>query len=107
MFLAKFGIMDYSLLFGIAERNIVRQAESEEYFEKGYARIIFSEDNNYLYFLNIIDFLQEYNLSKRIEHSLKRIKLSSSKAKNISAIPPKLYSSRFCHFIFTKLLNMK
>ena len=48
-----------------------------------------------LYF-GIIDILQNYNLTKRIEHAYKACQFDSI---SISAVEPKLYSKRFQDFI--------
>ena len=104
--LRKFGIMDYSLLFGIAEAKNIFENNIINFKKDDNAnlRIVFSEKNNYIYFFSIIDIFQEYNLIKRIEHSYKTLNASSH---SISSIPPKDYGDRFCYFMFTKLLNLK
>lgn len=47
-------------------------------------------------YLGIIDILQEYNLSKKIEHAYKSIQFDSM---SISAVEPTFYSQRFLQFI--------
>ncbi|BAT73206.1 hypothetical protein VIGAN_01067300 [Vigna angularis var. angularis] len=61
-----------------------------------------SESNNnrqisdvILYF-GIIDILQDYDISKKIEHAYKSLQVDST---SISAVDPKLYSKRFRDFI--------
>ncbi|WVZ23971.1 hypothetical protein V8G54_002515 [Vigna mungo] len=63
---------------------------------------ITSESNNnrqisdvILYF-GIIDILQDYDISKKIEHAYKSLQVDST---SISAVDPKLYSKRFRDFI--------
>jgi 1-phosphatidylinositol-4-phosphate 5-kinase len=46
--------------------------------------------------LGIIDILQEYNVSKKLEHALKSIRFDSV---SISAIDPLPYSRRFQEFL--------
>ena len=46
--------------------------------------------------LGIIDILQEYNASKRLEHAYKSIKFDSI---SISVVEPHFYSKRFQEFI--------
>ena len=47
-------------------------------------------------YLGIIDILQDYNTSKKIEHAYKSLKFDSL---SISAVDPLLYSRRFLSFI--------
>lgn len=47
-------------------------------------------------YLGIIDIFQDYGVRKRIEHCVKSIQHSS---KTISAVHPKIYSSRFQDFV--------
>lgn len=49
-------------------------------------------------YLGIIDILQEYNISKKIEHAYKSIQYNSL---SISVVEPQLYSERFLKFIQT------
>ncbi|MQM13397.1 hypothetical protein Taro_046323 [Colocasia esculenta] len=49
-------------------------------------------------YLGIIDILQEYNMSKKIEHAYKSFQFDSL---SISAVDPTLYASRFKSFIQT------
>ena len=104
-FLEKFGIMDYSLLFGIAKAKTNYYGTNTLQFRDNHSnsRIVFSDRNAHIYFFAIIDIFQEYNLMKRIEHSYKTLKTS----KSMSCIPPKDYGDRFCHFMLSKLLNQK
>lgn len=47
-------------------------------------------------FFGVIDILQEYNMTKRLEHGLKSIRHDGS---TISAVDPKQYSRRFQDFM--------
>lgn len=49
-------------------------------------------------YLGIIDILQEYNITKKIEHAYKSIQFDSV---SISAVDPEFYSRRFLDFIQT------
>ncbi|KAM2157176.1 hypothetical protein ACFX1R_042778 [Malus domestica] len=51
---------------------------------------------NVLLFFGIIDFCQNYNMKKRIEHACKAMKYDS---KSIKTVNPKAYSSRFQEFL--------
>lgn len=47
-------------------------------------------------YLGIIDILQDYNMTKRIEHAYKSLQFDSL---SISVVDPKFYSHRFLQFI--------
>lgn len=49
-----------------------------------------------LLIFGIVDFCQNYNMKKRIEHACKAIKYDS---KSIKTVNPKAYSSRFQEFL--------
>ncbi|KAH9622225.1 hypothetical protein KSS87_014252 [Heliosperma pusillum] len=67
-----------------AEQN---PGESEATFHKVYDVVLY---------LGIIDILQEYNMSKKIEHAYKSLQFDSV---SISAVDPTFYSQRFLDFI--------
>ncbi|KAI9120902.1 hypothetical protein K1719_007935 [Acacia pycnantha] len=48
-------------------------------------------------FFGVIDILQDYDISKKLEHAYKSIQYDST---SISAVDPRLYSRRFRDFIF-------
>lgn len=48
-------------------------------------------------FFGIIDILQDYDISKKLEHAYKSFQYDAT---SISAVDPKLYSKRFRDFIF-------
>lgn len=48
-------------------------------------------------FFGIIDILQDYDISKKIEHAYKSIQYDPT---SISAVDPRQYSRRFREFIF-------
>ncbi|XP_047980132.1 phosphatidylinositol 4-phosphate 5-kinase 9 [Salvia hispanica] len=60
------------------------------------AREAFQEVYDVVLYLGIIDILQEYNITKKIEHAYKSVQFDSVK---ISAVDPKFYSERFLEFI--------
>ncbi|XAR69158.1 1-phosphatidylinositol-4-phosphate 5-kinase [Bertholletia excelsa] len=57
---------------------------------------MFHEVYDVVLYLGIIDILQDYNISKKIEHAYKSIQFDSV---SISAVDPKFYSERFLEFI--------
>lgn len=48
-------------------------------------------------FFNIIDILQDYDISKKLEHAYKSFQYDAT---SISAVDPKQYAKRFRDFIF-------
>ncbi|KAL1545800.1 Phosphatidylinositol 4-phosphate 5-kinase 9 [Salvia divinorum] len=60
------------------------------------AREAFQEVYDVVLYLGIIDILQEYNITKKIEHAYKSVQFDSVK---ISAVDPTFYSERFLEFI--------
>ncbi|KAG8062244.1 hypothetical protein GUJ93_ZPchr0003g18681 [Zizania palustris] len=54
------------------------------------------EEYDVVLYLGIIDILQEYNMSKRVEHAMKSLKFDPL---SISAVDPNLYSRRFVGFL--------
>lgn len=56
----------------------------------------FHEAYDVVLYLGIIDILQEYNISKKIEHAYKSMQFDSV---SISAVDPTFYSERFLEFI--------
>jgi len=58
----------------------------------------FREVYDVVLYLGIIDILQEYNMTKKIEHAVKSMQYDSV---SISAVDPQFYSERFLKFIQT------
>ncbi|XP_062214864.1 phosphatidylinositol 4-phosphate 5-kinase 1-like isoform X2 [Phragmites australis] len=56
------------------------------------------EEYDVVLYLGIIDILQEYNMSKRVEHAVKSLKFDPL---SISAVDPHSYSKRFVHSLET------
>uniref|UniRef100_M8BYI6 Phosphatidylinositol 4-phosphate 5-kinase n=1 Tax=Aegilops tauschii TaxID=37682 RepID=M8BYI6_AEGTA len=54
------------------------------------------EEYDVVLYLGIIDILQEYNTSKRVEHAVKSLKFDPL---SISSVDPNLYSKRFVSFL--------
>ncbi|KAL9426849.1 hypothetical protein AB3S75_033600 [Citrus x aurantiifolia] len=57
---------------------------------------LFHQSYDVVLYLGIIDILQEYNMSKKIEHAYKSLQFDSL---SISAVDPTFYSHRFLEFI--------
>ena len=102
--------MDYSLLlvaeWVLLEHNINK---SEMILPKDMGRNIISNTRTYEdgrifrqnYHIGVIDFLQDWNLGKKMESLSKKtlLCLKGKKSNDISAIPPDEYQKRFVSFI--------
>jgi 1-phosphatidylinositol-4-phosphate 5-kinase len=55
------------------------------------------EFHNVILYFGIIDILQDYDISKKLEHAYKSMQYDPT---SISAVDPRLYSKRFRDFIF-------
>ena len=53
-------------------------------------------------FFGIIDILQDYDISKKLEHAYKSIQYDST---SISAVDPKLYAKRFKDFMYRAFIE--
>ena len=96
-------LMDYSLLFIIVDypnnidpdyNQIVGLLDDPKY--KGH--VYKSDNNNYIYIIGIIDYLQKYNCRKRLENFVKGIYFGKEK-NMISAVDPGYYGERFQDFM--------
>ena len=88
-FLQELDIIDYSLVIGLYNQKI---KFADNYSLEG--------KNQELYSLGIIDFLQQYTLSKKLELAYKKLKCKT----NLSVCPSHEYTERFINFIF-RLFN--
>ncbi|MCE3051784.1 hypothetical protein HAX54_050795 [Datura stramonium] len=80
-----------------AER-VARRSDFDQYTPGGFCNLPPSRGEVYevvLYF-GIIDILQDYDISKKLEHAYKSLQADPT---SISAVDPKLYSKRFRNFI--------
>jgi len=98
-FLESHNIMDYSLLVGIAkdQSNIQSQIPLRS---KSLFRLCESgtpSPTGEVYYFGIIDILQQYNLRKKLEHSLKSMAVGCPE--ELSCIDPPRYSCRFNRFL--------
>ena len=94
MFLAKHNLMDYSLLLGVESKKGKIKMSAQHNSRND----ILSSDSKHVYHIGIIDYLQDYNLTKKIERCIKQPQ-SEDKYKSVAAAPPKLYAKRFKDFI--------
>ena len=102
-FYKSLSLMDYSLLFIIIDypnnidpdyNLIVGLLNDPKY--KGH--VYRSTDQNYIYIIGIIDYLQKYNNKKRIENFVKGIYYGKEK-NMISCVDPGFYGERFQNFM--------
>ncbi|KAF4403347.1 hypothetical protein CsatB_016781 [Cannabis sativa] len=70
-----------------ARAEQIRGKEEEQMFHEVYDVVLY---------LGVIDILQEYNMTKKIEHAYKSLQFDSL---SISAVDPTFYSQRFLEFI--------
>lgn len=114
-FLQRNGIMDYSLLLGFSEFVPVQVNNSSLYnsdrpcWQQFHGGILSntpmrevdavegSPPKHCVYFLTVIDLLQQFTTKKKAERILKTVK--AMKGLDLSAIPPDEYASRFQNFV--------
>ena len=90
-FLYELGVMDYSLFVAWSKKGVQKAAPG--------SRTVYSANDTF--YLGIIDFLQMYNMSRKLAHAAKGM---VSDASTISTVPPKEYSERFEKFVIEQVL---
>ncbi|KAK9743111.1 hypothetical protein RND81_03G218100 [Saponaria officinalis] len=110
-FLEEQRIMDYSLLLGVTYRapksrelrfgakisaRAIQVAQSVKEGSTVSRNTKLPDKSSVFLYVGIIDFLQSYNVIKRLEHAYKSLQYD---AKEISSVKPKLYSTRFQDFL--------
>jgi hypothetical protein len=105
-FFEDLNIMDYSLLIFKIEFNGKNLIELSEFLDNKdynyYKKHFFpsSENNNVVYICSIIDYLQDFNIFKKIENNLKNYIIERpDNLESISCVPSNVYASRFIKFI--------
>lgn len=93
-----------------AKKSISDHASLNEYLaRKGYIDTEFnrhqflSSDGQFIYHISIIDYLQVWNMNKKMESFAKKWFLGKDGQK-ISAVPPGKYAQRFKRFMFRQVL---
>jgi 1-phosphatidylinositol-4-phosphate 5-kinase len=79
-----------------ARADRVQKRSEEQTGSNDFEGDLFGESHDVVLYLGMIDILQNYSLTKRIEHAYKACCFDSN---GISAVEPKLYSKRFQNFI--------
>ncbi|CAD8212359.1 unnamed protein product [Paramecium octaurelia] len=103
-FFAQNNIIDYSLLLGIHEINVLQNSSRTDLLQDQESEdisIIQSKTGDKIYFFGIIDILTNFNTKKKIEYCCKRC----FQGPDISAIPPHQYAERFKRFITNMFRN--
>ena len=112
-------IMDYSLLVGVHYRDrlqdYIPNYTSDNYEKDKTMPPLFKRDdggfygmdyngtlNNEIYYIGIIDILQQYNFMKFAENKYKSY-VGKDCSTKISALPPKKYAKRFIEFIIDSI----
>lgn len=112
--------MDYSLLFAIEKNPTYSKfkgtlskttlstnsdeeisKELHKNFEKT-RHTFLSRSGKFIYHLAIIDYLQDFNLDKKMESALKTV--INKEGAEISAIEPKRYANRYLKFMKEKVI---
>lgn len=76
-----------------------RRSDFDQYTPGGFNHLTPSrtgETYEVVLYFGIIDILQDYDISKKLEHAYKSLQVDPT---SISAVDPKLYSKRFRDFI--------
>jgi 1-phosphatidylinositol-4-phosphate 5-kinase len=114
-FLARYNLMDYSLLVGVhrmieEEQLLSREATVETQKDRGRLSMFHQDEGGLLtpviegtttrelYYIGIIDILQSYNAEKHVAHFFKSMKYNHKK---ISTVEPEFYAQRFKKFVNT------
>ena len=108
MFLKSKNIMDYSL-YVVVETNEM-DPETYEYImnqdrKRKKRHIFLSKDAKEIYHIGIIDYLQLWNTSKKVERFYKSSICRKDGAK-LSSIGSSAYASRWIDFISTSILSL-
>lgn len=76
----------------------LRSALHQRFTETEQSRHKFlSEDGKFIYHVGIIDYLQDFNIEKKLENFFKQY--VKKKGNLISAVPPSKYAERFLRFM--------
>ena len=110
-FLRDQGIMDYSLLlvtehcmptFDMSHGETSILLDNTMRFNSRTRNKYTSVDKHFIYHIGVIDFLQQWDINKKLEAKLKEVFKRQDKTQ-ISAIPPIPYSKRFIDFMSEKI----
>ena len=91
-------LMDYSVLVGVSRVTPDGPQRPARDLLGDPLWVLSSTDGEYVYALGIIDLFQRYNVSKKVERSLKKLR-HASRTVDISALPPEGYAARLLRFV--------
>ena len=94
--------MDYSMLLDIEQ--ITSYSQNAVRFERLGRGEWKSYDNTMIYHIGIIDFLQSWSISKKMENYYKT-KFKFTDQNYVSCASPGIYKYRFLNFIKNEMLN--
>ena len=108
-FLARLGLMDYSLIVGVKKAKVGRDADelrTQGGFLPGDSpdqpfQVLSEGGNAFGFYIGIIDFLQEWTLKKTVAHCIKTIACAP---KPLATVPPKEYGERFVAYFKNKFV---
>lgn len=92
------GIIDYSLLIGVMDRDAANLDLVEEHQNNANSRMVLGKTKRLIYFVGIIDYLQLYTFNKAAERAWKRFSKCSPNLET-SSQPPDIYAKRYTNFI--------
>jgi 1-phosphatidylinositol-4-phosphate 5-kinase len=95
--MGRLGVMDYSLLIGVRKRQFPVVIEDSEVTISGARQSTFrasSVTGPALYYLGIVDFLQDWTFSKKVERAIK-IYILRKDPEGLSVMEPTSYMERF------------
>ena len=104
-------LMDYSLLLIIANAPNEEKMTKDELEAFNYStenlrykyRVFTTSNGKYMYCVGIIDYLQQFNLSKFLENKYKTL-MYGRQIKNVSAVDPVIYADRMVNYLTDKFL---
>ncbi|GER37771.1 phosphatidylinositol-4-phosphate 5-kinase [Striga asiatica] len=77
-------------------QRVARKSDFDRYTHAGFSHSTNGETHEVVLYFGIIDILQDYDITKKIEHAYKSLHADPT---SISAVDPKLYSRRFREFV--------
>lgn len=100
-------IMDYSIMLIIITFPNLSDEEFNNIISvfgepRCKSRIFKSQKQKYIYCIGLIDYLQEFNMSKFLENKYKGL-LYGEEIKNVSAVDPVMYANRMVDFARTHI----
>ena len=102
-FLANYGLMDYSMLLVIETVPAGSVKSTSRWSAITKSKEIGVPESQQVYHFGIIDYLQDWNLNKKIERFVLRLKKGDPNER--SAVPPGIYQNRFAEFMIRSVFK--